>query len=275
MSACARCGADAGDVSLCTGCTTGLRVELTDIAGIIPAATLNGLGQDRGDLQASLVNDLYVTMARQDQLTRGPYDPPSRGDSSWSPPINDHITDVLFGLHQVLASWAPSGRSTVDLAVSLLNGLEDLRKHPDVGLLVDQVTTAVHRARRAIDRPHDRRIFLGRCGAQLGPFRYCPEEIYGYPDKEHARCKACDALIRIADRQEWLRAQFDSVLGTAVEIAGFLRTTGMEVTAEMIRGLAHRKRLLRRDRNDRGHPRYQIREVLAALGNRYQRQKVS
>lgn len=221
----------------------------------------------------SLVADLYTTMSKQDQLGK-PYDR-IRTDRRWSPPLKD-LTPVLLCLHTALAEWATriAGVSptlpTQLLAAALLERVEWIAKSPDAGQLVSGVTDAVRRARRAIDRPHDSRVFLGPCGA-LTMAGVCTEELYGRAWLHIARCNHCGAEHRVKERQDLLRYQAAEYLATAVEISRFLRSTGMDVTAARLRGMAHRKRFLQRGTNQAGYPQYLIREVVEALVNRYKR----
>lgn len=232
---------------MCVTCGIALRVELGDV----PA----------------LLADLDVTRARLDQ-SRSPYDR-SRGGHDGLP-FRPHIGPILWDLHQTLTAWTPgrlAGCSTAQLAQWLYAHVDQLRGRPDAAQLVDEITYAIHRARHAIDRRGDRRRFLGPCGNEG-----CREELYGLPWLRVAQCPACSAEHNIAGRQELMREQARLYQGTAQEIAGFLRVTGMDITAAMIRGMAHRGRLdAQLDRQ--GHKRYRIRDVLDAIQHRYQRQR--
>lgn len=275
---CLVCEAESPGLYLCRGCVVGLRVELTDIAGQRPANTLNGHGELRGDLQVSLVEDLYVTMSKQDQLGR-PYQA-GGGDPGWISPMKDGLVPVLFTLHETIRRWAgtfaviPPGTPTPVLAGILIDLLDRVACSPQAAVLVREVTDAVHRARRAIDRPNDTRLFLGRCGART-MHGICVEELYGRPWLTKVRCQVCHAEHLITDRQDQLLREADGYLGTAVEISRFLRITGRDVTPETLRGLAFRGRLPRRGTNKAGHPQYRIGDAVTALGNRYKRLAVS
>ncbi|MCA1694810.1 MAG: hypothetical protein LC749_08800, partial [Actinobacteria bacterium] len=149
-----------------------------------------------------------------------------------------------------------------------------IQKAPDAGGLVEEITDAIHQARRAIDRPNDDRLYLGKCGHEnihYGRVVTCNVELYGMPWLDMALCEGCGTQYRIAERQDWLRDRADKHPGTSVEVAGFLRLTGVACTPEQIRGLAHRRRLVPVGANDRGHPTYLISDVLTALRNRYAR----
>lgn len=272
MGDCARCGAPTPGVTLCATCILALRIELQDVAGIIPDC-------HRGTLP-SLPAELDTTFAREDQLTE-PY-PHARHGGPLPLVFKTHAAEALWVLHSVLAAWAPDlghigpESSTVRLAHWFLAHLDAVQRCTRGAELVDEITSAVHQARRAIDRPDDRRIFLGPCGARQHPLTgqqtpMCVTEVYGLPWRDTAVCEGCGTEYRVMQRQEWLRERAQRYLGTAPEVAGFLRVTGVACTAEMIRGYAHRGRLAPAGRNPRGHPLYLISDVLAVIRDRYMR----
>jgi hypothetical protein len=254
---CVKCRAPAGGiVVLCNDCTIGLRIELVDVP--------------------SLVRDLEITYSRQDQLGKPYGNGPGSGENPL--PFKTHIPEVAWILHHTLASWAHDFNPahfarpvpTADVARWLVANLARIRVHAHAGQLVDEITTAIHAARHAIDRPDDRRQFLGPCATELSPGLYCRYEVYGVPWNTHATCPQCGTRHDIAARQAWLHDIAQDHLGTAVEIAGFLQTTGMKCTYETIRGYVRRGRLA--PVPDTIPPLYRIRDVLTALGNRYQHQ---
>lgn len=257
----------------------GFRAVLADVAGIVPD------GHGKGDMLPSLHEDLTVTFTRQDQLT----DPRNYGAVSREVPLvsKAHAGEALWVLYKTLSTWADtlgySGteRSPEYLACWFLQNLDLVRKNSDAVQLVDEITNAIHQARRAIDRPEDRRLFLGPCGGRV---RYasgtmvckeevCKEELYGLPGNTHAVCQTCGAEYVISTRQEELRASAQQYVETATKVADFLRATGLDCSAEMIRGYAHRGRLKPVGANKRGHPKYAIGDVLDALRDRYVRRK--
>lgn len=257
MNHCAKCHQAAGEiVGLCNDCTIGLRIELADVP--------------------SLLRNLEITYSRQDQLT-APY---SQGPASDEQPLpfKTHVPEIVWILHHTLIRWAqdlnagPFTRPvpTADVARYLVTNLPQIRNSPDVAQLVDEITYAIHQARHAIDRPDDRRQFLGPCATELSPGLFCREEVYGVPWDTHATCPQCGTRHDITARQTWLRDIAQDHLGTATEIAGFLQTTGMKCTYETIRGYVRRGRLT--PEPDTTPTLYRIRDVLTALGNRYQHQ---
>lgn len=252
-SACVKCGGSAGGVALCTGCTTGLRIELVDVP--------------------SLLANLDITRARLDQLV-APYDHgPGGGDAPL--PYRPHVAEVVWVLHHTLHAWAhtlrrdaPQAASTAGLAVWLLQHVELIRRSDLAAQLADEVTHAIHYARHTIDRYDDHRQFLGPCGGG------CAEELYGVPWHETAKCPACGTERNIQERQAWLHHVAQEHLATTTEIAGFLMMTGMRCTPSMIRSYANRKppRLKAGGISNEGYPLYRIRDVVDALRDRYRRQ---
>lgn len=262
MSECVRCTAPAAGMSLCSTCGIALRIELTDVP--------------------DLLANLDITRSRQDQL-RLPFDHGPR-DSEVPLPFRPHVSEVVWVLHHTLDSWATTlgqdtpGATTSDLALWLLGHLDLVRMCPEADQLADEVTAAIHQARRAIDRPDDRRLFLGPCGNKVpeNTSGYttgsvtCKEEVYGLPWNRTAICPGCGFEHNIERRQAWLRDKAQDYLGTATEIAGFLRGTGLRCTADMIRGYVNRRRLATAGVNGAGHTLYRISDVIAALQQRYQ-----
>lgn len=286
MGSCARCGAPTG-VTLCQGCVTGFRVELTDVAGIIPD------NHGRGN-QASLPDELDTTLTRQDRC--GDPHEGHRTERGGDTPLvfRAHVGEATWVLHSVMRSWAgdlgaPPGLSPRVLAVWFLEHLDVVRRLPAAGTLVEEVTDAIHQARRAVDRPNDERLYLGPCGSTTPAHHFtahgqphpgtptspCTEELYGHPWLDRARCDACGTEHRTTQRQEWLRDRLAEHQGTSVEVAGFLRLTGVSCTPAQVRGYAHRRRLHPSGVNDQGHPTYLISDVLVALRSRYVRHAVT
>lgn len=255
----------------------GLRVELSDVAGIIPD------NHGKGTL-VSLPDELRVTMMRDDQLG-DPNEGPVGG--SGEPPLvfRAHAGEALWVLHHVLRQWSltlgfyPGDRSPRDLACWMVDHLDLVAKHPEAAGFADEVTDAIHQARRAIDRPNDDRLYLGVCGGTFHGPHYdttCKEELYAYPWIDVITCPRCQSIYRVTARQEWLRDRAQQYKGTAAQVAGFLRLTGVECTPDQIRGYARSRhgrppRITSTGFNDKGHPVYLISDVLGAIKDRYVR----
>jgi hypothetical protein len=277
-SECGHCGSPSPGVYLCHTCVLALRIDLADVAGIIPTPTTHLDGQRRGGHLPSLPDDLNTTMARADQLS----DPSERSGRRTSPLVfKPRAAESLWVLHHTLVAWATdlggscARLTTPQIARWMLAHLTAVQRCPQAAQLYDEVIYACHQARAAIDRPDDPRVFLGPCGTRQhypnGTVIECTTEVYGVPWREQTTCEGCGTVHTISRRQEWLRERLRHYLGTAPEVAGFLRVTGVDCTAEMIRGYAHRKRVTPAGYNSRGHPLYLISDVLAAIRDRYHR----
>lgn len=278
LGACDRCPEPAPDGHLCQGCLVALAVELGDVAGRLPD------NRGRG-WRVSLPDELTTTLIKDDQLG-DPNGEPVNGGSGVPLVFKAHAGEALWVLHNTLQAWAwdfglsPWSLSPRELASWFGNHLELLGRHPDAGQLADEITEAVHQARRAIDRPEDDRIYLGPCGANtIDPYwghRPCREELYAGDWQTTVHCPRCDSRYDVEQRHAWLRDQGKKYQGTAAEVAGFLRLTGVECTTDQVRAYA-RSRHGRPPRiepvgyNGRGRPLFLISDVLAAVKDRYVR----
>jgi hypothetical protein len=257
---CAVCGAGTQDVKLCPDCVSDLRAELHDAAGLVPD------GNGKGHHLASLGDDVEVTRSRQDQLAPA-YQRwgGSHGDSPL--PVKMGASAALRSLHSVLIYWAqqvnqhcPDRLATVTAARVILTFLHRLATSPHAGLAVTEITGAIHRARHAIDRPNDARVYLGPCDNSQ-----CRRDVYSQPESELGRCIGCSAVYDVESRRRWLLDVAQDRLGTAVEVAGLLRTAGVDCSPAKLRGYAHRGTLPLVSRNAKGHPMYRVRDALAEV----------
>jgi hypothetical protein len=243
------------------------------VAGILPSATLNGNGKPRHDKRPSLVDELDVSRTRQDQ----PNDPRDHTRCSDIPLVfRGHVGEATWVLAQVLGSWAihlgrnPRGMSPTGLASWFLDHLDLVQRTPDASTLVEEVTDAVQQARRAIDRPEDQRSYLGECGNHG-----CTVKLYSVSWMDTVTCEGCGITYWVRDRKKWLQEQAEKYRGTAPQIAGFIRLTGVKCSAEQVRGFAFRERITAVSVTERGHPQYIIGDVLDALRDRYVRRHKS
>lgn len=123
--------------------------------------------------------------------------------------------------------------------------------------LFDDITGALRHAKRSVFGPANR-VFLGICSAPIevpvgddgdSVLIECPHDLYGLQDRPAVVCPGCGAeWDAIARRRHMLTAMEDQLL-TATELSRALpnyldRPDDKPVTAAMIRGYAHRGRLL-------------------------------
>lgn len=256
---CASCDAPTQNLTLCKPCVTALRAELSDIAGLLPDAS------GRGYHMPSLGAEINTTRARQDQLYAA-YDRCPGRRTEQPLPVKMSAGDALRSLRSALNYWAtvvvghqinlPASAA----ALTLMAFDDQMARHPDAGCLHTEITGAVHRARHAIDRPNDTRLYLGPCDLPR-----CKQDLYGTPASQTVECTGCGALYDVALRRRWLLDVAQDRLGTAVEVAGLLRGAGISATSSQIRGYSHRGALAIAGRNRKGHPMYRVGDALAEV----------
>lgn len=226
MSDCTRCTAPAPNAYLCTTCTIALRIDLGDV----PA----------------LLGELDVTACRLDHITTSGA---HRGGGETPLPYKPQATEAIWVLRTTLATWvaelsavaAARQRPTADLARWLYQHLDLIRLRQDADTIHDELTYAVREARRVIDRPTDRRMFLGRCGA---PTRSpCAEELHGLPWQDTVTCPACGTEWGIRDRRAWMLRVVEDEVRTAPTLAALLTQLGAAVAVEDIQRWAKQGRL--------------------------------
>ncbi len=252
-----------GHLPVCQACSAGLIRDLADVA----------------DLSVNL----QITLVRQARIG----DRESGRSTETAVPWNqrareagDILRSALVGWHRVLVEGArravgPTCEAcdhasclrielTRDRPAGTLAGLSRwlirhrarLLRHPAAAEAVDELTDAVHQARRVIDRPPDV-WYAGPCT--------CGADLYAHHGSSVISCRACGAHVSTAAQVRWLMTQAADHLGTAVEIARALNTWHPGITPSVVRGYAHRRRLLARGRDHVGRPLYRVGDVLDLL----------
>lgn len=238
------CGQVSGGYYLCRGCTDDLVAELRRVP--------------------SLGRQLDITVARQTATGTGV------GVASRSAerplPVDLTAAEAARDLHNVLGTWARdlAERTGAPLDVDddvngaatwLLGHVSTMRTHPAADELHDEITDAIARAWRVVDRPAPR-LFAGPCDL-------CGSDLYGRPHAAILRCGQCGTEYDAAVRREWLLDQARDQLATPSTIARALPgLLGRAVTPAMIRGWAHRGRLAARPADTDGRPRYRVGDVI-------------
>ena len=187
MTNCPACPRRQEDGLLCHHCCTVLEYELGDpVQGV-----------------AAMVAELETTLARQGkgELTgKGGLAHERNGFHSGASIAMGALNNTLTTWARDLTSdeWRPDEHEhpTVACAELLLGKIDDIRRHPDVAALHDEITSSVQQARSAIDRAANRTIIpVGPCPEEDEDSVPCPGEVFAFIPTEDERpsrmeCKA-------------------------------------------------------------------------------------
>lgn len=222
------CAACAGDLARDLGKVPGLAVELD----VSLAKQTPGSGQ-RGSGERGLPYDLGASEAA------------------------DQLRAVLVGWVRVLQderSEAWPVDVLAEMARWLSMRLGRLERHPAAVETHWEITDAVRRAEKAVDRPEGR--------TYAGPCDECQQDLYAKPGATLVRCKGCGWECGVEARQEWLWSQLDDRLAGAADVAHVVSgQLGITVSAERVRQWAARGRIVGHGTDRRGRRLYQIGEV--------------
>lgn len=274
---CGVCSAPTGDDGrLCREHTSQLVAELATVSAHWETR------QGREERVPGLAEELETTTTRQDRIAAEQHG----GRSATSPlPWNEHAAGKAVDLNLIINAWAGAvsqiGEDERDLlrpihhsetalvAQWLARNVGTLRRHEEAGAAFRELTEAISDARRAIDRPLDMAAY-GPCGnPESDP--PCEAYLYALPGKDWISCRGCGARHEAAVRKAWMQDYASDMLGTATEVAGYLRLTGISTTSATVRAMADRGRIQHHGHTKRGHPLYRIADVIAAIGERYKR----
>jgi hypothetical protein len=230
-----------------------------------------------------LLAELDITITRQNRTTAER----NGGRSSTTPlPWNEHASAVRSDLWSTLGAWAHDVSKlgederdritdvdtydTAGVADWLVRNVATLRMHGEAGTAHEEIIDAVRQARRAIDTPPEQ-VAYGKCLNDEDRDAPCEEYLYGLPGKDFVYCRVCGAKHNTALRKDWMLEQVRILIGTATEVAGYLRLAGVKVTADRVRGMAARDRFHPAQFDEKERPLYRVSDVLVAIGDRYKR----
>jgi hypothetical protein len=152
-----------------------------------------------------------------------------------------HLDPLVLAVHPLpLSRW-------------LLRHPTWIAEHQAAAELHDDIRAAVRHAKRVIYGPAER-VYLGICsyrmevtveGAADSVMLECETDLYGHKDRARVVCPGCGAEWDSAERRRWMLVKMEDQLLTATEMSRALPSyLDRQVTASMIRGFAHRNRLL-------------------------------
>lgn len=269
--------------TLCTFCGD----EVTDSAHLCERCT-GRLERDLGDVGA-LSEELVTTRLRQSKTGRGGVGVQVKGHAR-PLPWDQHAAEVADALHATLVGWARvvieergfTSPADTDEALSrfLLRHLDWLTHHtesgqPVVGVMLDEVSDAVGRARAAIDLGTER-TWAGQCREQLLPDeeqgeRCCAAELHLPADRDAGRCRECGSVHELVARKLWLLDVADALLLDATALAAALSLPGRAVTRDVIHGLERRGRIFAEGQDREGRTLFKVGEVRRVLNERTRR----
>lgn len=221
--------------------------------GLLDDACTTRLEQVLGEVPW-LVEQLTITISKQAKIgAQASGSAPARERN----PINYGALIVADELQNTLTTWARDvcdegcvstidGQRTTDTcAYDLLGHIPQIRKHPAVGELVDEIHDAINRTRQIIDRPADRQ-FVGPCMAPTpddeGREVTCLADIWAHPNAATATCKTCGITHDVAERRMWMLREADDRLFTVREAAQLIGSHGaIRVSESTIRGYIKRE----------------------------------
>jgi len=198
----------------------------------------------RRDLDAVpvLCEDLQVTIAKQDRLG----DTDGRSTDEHPLPLRLGPMEARRDLTDTLRAWAdhvaqrrgiPAPEHDPVKAASFLRCfLGEIQDDQMAGDIADEIGYCVIMAGRTVDKPLQH-VYAGPCDE-------CGVDLYAHPRASDVSCRNCARDYNIDTRRKWMLTKAEDQLLTATEMSralpGLLQ---QQLTASMIRGLAHRGRL--------------------------------
>lgn len=219
-----------------------------------------------GDLLAqvpALYNELRATYARLDNV--GPAGVGGRNGSA-PLPFKPHAREALEDLSAVMLTWARTvyavaGNATQSNPVRYLaDNLPALARHPLAGQAVDEISDAVSRGWRTVDRPPET-LFVGACeaGTVDGP---CPKRLYAHPGDVVTVCPACNATHYVDKRRRIMLNAAEELHVTQTVALGWIHLlTDRHIPPGTFRSWLSRGRLTPAGTDPTGKPVYRFGDV--------------
>lgn len=167
-----------------------------------------------------------------------------------------HNSCVLI---RIRASEHPMARAARLVAANL----DWFRHRPDASRVLASLEKAASAIRHVIDAPPPL-WYAGPCWEQTAAGR-CPGELYAIATSGTVSCPECHFPHVVADRRQWLLREAVDALAHAEMLAAALSVLDRPITAAMIRGYAHRGRIVAHGADALGRPRYRVGDVLQIL----------
>lgn len=244
----------------------------------------------------ALLGELEVVVARQARVGNAPRRVPAAVGDDWhfrslegialpqTPwpfhPDAAHLRDLAVNAVQTWArhvaesrgiELTAGGSSVAAVCAWLTVHIDAVRLDEAAGQMHRRLTKLARRLEAAVDR-HDPDVFAGRCtattvtthvadGTIVPEIAECGAELYANLDATVVDCPDCGAEYNIAERYDEMLKQIPDHLGTVRQVAGVLRTQGLDVTVDKINGWRARGRIASHGADTNGHILVRVGEV--------------
>lgn len=236
----AGCGRPAHDAPVCPACGADTAAALAEV----PA----------------LSGELDVTLARQAVLS----DRTDGARAAETPlPYHPAASEALGELRATLVGWTRllaeesglelPGDEVAAMSRWLFARSGRLRHHPAGGEAAGEITAAVGRARRVIDRPAP--------STHHGVCRDCETALYGRTNAYAVVCRNCGEVNDAAERRADMLTRLDNWLAPVPEIARLLAHLEVPVATSTMYDYAAQRRILAKGHTGQ-QPMYRIGDVL-------------
>lgn len=180
-----------------------------------------------------LVEQLEITLTRQKGVDYRAKNATTGGSKETPLPVDYGAFSAASALRTALLTWVKHCHDTGIAHQSPKTGLpiletahmsrwlmwriDGLALNPDGPAAMADITRAVTRGKRVIDRPADK-WFAGPCTREVGD-QICGRDLYATLDKPQVKCSACHAVYNVGEQRGMLYTAAKDHLATASEIA--------------------------------------------------------
>lgn len=226
------------------------------------ASTLSGLLTGL----ASKFDDLDAAIGRQLRFTGRV----GAASTETTLPINLAASEAGWVARQTLLTWvdwvsavrgelAPVGWDEVE--AYLVGKVRWLVQHPGGAKAIDEMIAALRQARRAVDRPQERK-YLGLCRPDYDDLDRCVQAIYAPAAQIAARCPRCGVEHQVQDLLERMQRRVAGVKLTAADAERLLAEVGIRISADLIRQWRKRREVEPVGATAQGRPVYLLGDLL-------------
>jgi hypothetical protein len=187
----------------------------------------------------------------------------------WRELAGDALGPICAACEHPSCEWVHLGRVPDDTLAGIARWLgrhtARLVGHAAAEEAVDEITTAVAKARHAVDRAADR-IYAGPCDE-------CGRDLYAKPDAITVACSCIDdngqrTRYEVTERRNRMLSQVEDQLAHSVAMSSLLGLLGVRVPAPTIRYFAQKGRITEKGRDKNNRPLYRLGDVRKVANER-------